>query len=47
MSVDWSPVREPDACGAIGCREDADLKRVTKAGQQRVLCSDCAEGWLA
>lgn len=45
MSVDWAPVRQPDACGAIGCRGDTDLKQVTKAGQRRVLCSDCAESW--
>ena len=35
-----------DCCGALGCRETEGLVVVVTDRGERVLCLDCAEGWL-
>ena len=35
-----------DCCGALGCRETGGLVAVVTDRGERVLCLECAEGWL-
>lgn len=37
---------EAHGCGAIGCHEREDLRRVVRGGRQRVLCPDHAHGFV-
>jgi len=34
---------EPDACGALGCRNTTDLQEIDNGRVARTLCPSCAQ----